>query len=379
MKVYYFSEFPYHEYAETEGAKYPSLRLTFPNTNYDSVKAHELFHRYLDEYQYCEEMGFDGLMINEHHNTPSCMNATMKLIGAILARNTKRAKILLLGNVLPIWDNPVRLAEEVAMLDILSNGRVISGFVRGVGVESMATNTNPVHNRERFEEAHDLVLKTWTTPGPFRWEGQHFHFRVVNPWIVPIQKPHPPIWVPGSASPETVRWAAQHGYTYAAFLTPLGMTKELFALYRSTAAEANREVGPENFAYLLCCYVADTDARAQQEAQHFIWRMGETTRGPREYFAPPGYRSRAGIQMAARRRTSEGIPLNKQSLEELQANYHIVAGTPDSVLKKLRFLKDELNMEHLIFYGQESRMSHEAAMRSIELFGKEVMPVVREW
>jgi hypothetical protein len=83
--------------------------------------------------------------------------------------------------------------------------------------------------------------------------------------------------------------------------------------------------------------------------------------------------------MAARRRTSEGTPLNKQGLEELQANYHIVAGTPDTVLKKLRFLKDELNMEHLIFYGQESRMSHEAAMRSIELFGKEVMPVVREW
>ena len=126
------------------------------------------------------------------------------------------------------------------MLDILSNGRVISGFVRGVGVESIATNTNPVHNRERFEEAHDLVIKTWTTPGPFRWEGKHFHFRVVNPWIVPIQVPHPPIWVPGSASPETVQWAARHGYTYAAFLTPLGITKELFQLYRETAAAVNR-------------------------------------------------------------------------------------------------------------------------------------------
>jgi len=119
MQVYYFSEFPYHEYPDEEGAKYPSLRLTFPNTFYDPQTAHGLFHRYLDEYQYCEEMGFDGLMLNEHHNTPSCMNATMNLIGSILARNTRHAKLLLLGNVLPIWDNPLRLAEEIAMLGMV--------------------------------------------------------------------------------------------------------------------------------------------------------------------------------------------------------------------------------------------------------------------
>jgi alkanesulfonate monooxygenase SsuD/methylene tetrahydromethanopterin reductase-like flavin-dependent oxidoreductase (luciferase family) len=379
MQVYYFTELPYHEYPDEEGAKYPSLRLTFPNTYYDPHKAHDLFHRYLDEYQYCEEMGFDGLMINEHHNTPSCMNATMNLIGSILARNTKNAKILLLGNVLPIWDNPLRLAEELAMLDILSNGRLISGFVRGTGVESVSSNTNPAYNRERFEEAHDLIVKTWTTPGPFRWEGKHYHYRVVNPWIVPIQKPHPPIWVPGTASPETAEWAARHGYTYVAFLTPLTMTKELFGMYRTAAAEANQTITENNFGYLLCCYVADNEAKAQEEAKHFIWRMGETTRGPREYFAPPGYRSRIASQIAARRRTSESKPLGQQNIEELQANYHVVAGTPDTVLKKLRFLKDELNMGHLVFYGQESRMSHEATMRSIELFGKEVMPAIREW
>jgi alkanesulfonate monooxygenase SsuD/methylene tetrahydromethanopterin reductase-like flavin-dependent oxidoreductase (luciferase family) len=83
--------------------------------------------------------------------------------------------------------------------------------------------------------------------------------------------------------------------------------------------------------------------------------------------------------MAARRRTSESKPLGQQTIEELQANYHVVAGTPDTVLKKLKYLKDELNMGHLIFYGQESRMSHDATMRSIELFGKEVMPAIREW
>ncbi|HEX2277369.1 MAG TPA: LLM class flavin-dependent oxidoreductase, partial [Candidatus Tectomicrobia bacterium] len=211
MDVYYFTEMPYAEFPESEAEKFPSMRLTFPNTYFDPRTASDLFRRYFDEYQYAEEVGFDGLMINEHHNTPSCMDVEVNITGGILARITRRAKLLILGNLLPTTDNPVRLAEEIAMVDVISGGRVISGVVRGIGVESWATNTNPVHNRERFEECHDLLIKTWTTPGPFRWEGKHFHFRVINPWMVPVQKPHPPIWVPGTGSPETVEWAAKRG------------------------------------------------------------------------------------------------------------------------------------------------------------------------
>ena len=124
-------------------------------------------------------------MINEHHNNPLNMMPSINVIGAALARTTKKGKIVFLGNVLPIHENPVRIAEEVAMIDIMSGGRVVCGIVRGVGQETFATNVNPVHNRERFEEAHDLIIKTWTTPGPFRWEGKHYQFRVVNPWMVP--------------------------------------------------------------------------------------------------------------------------------------------------------------------------------------------------
>ena len=198
MKLYFFSEMPHHEFPDEEGDKYPSLRLDFPNTFFNREKASLNYRNYLDEYELADEVGFDGLMINEHHNTPSCMDVEVNITGGILARITRRAKILILGNLLPTTDNPVRLAEEIAMVDVISGGRVLSGVVRGIGIESWATNTNPVYNRERFEECHDLLIKTWTTPGPFRWEGKHFHFRVINPWMVPIQKPHPPIWVPGT-------------------------------------------------------------------------------------------------------------------------------------------------------------------------------------
>ena len=114
----------------------------------------------------------------------------------------------------------------------------MSGFVRGGGQEQLANGVNPAFNRERFEEAHDLIVKTWTTPGPFRWEGTHYQHRVVNPWAVPMQKPHPRIWIPGVISKETIIWAAQHGYPYIALNTPVERTKQIWKMYDDEAAKA---------------------------------------------------------------------------------------------------------------------------------------------
>ena len=198
-----FTERAYYHYTEEDvrNSFRSAVRLTFPNSHFDTYKASDMYNYYLDEYEYCEEVGFDGLMLNEHHNTPTCMGAAMNLEAAILARITRKPKIVLLGNPLPIQDNPIRMAEELAEIDLISRGRLVSGFVRGTGVESWATNTNPVYNRDRFQEAHDLIIKTWTTPGPFRWDGKHYEFRVVNPFVRPLQEPHPPVWVPGERKP----------------------------------------------------------------------------------------------------------------------------------------------------------------------------------
>ena len=180
MKLYFFSEMPHHEFPDEEGDKYPSLRLDLPNTFFNREIAAQNYRNYFDEYVLADDVGFDGIMINEHHSTPSCSNVSINMSAAILARTTTRAKILLMGNILPIQDNPVMIAEQIAMADLISGGRIVSGFVRGIGVETWWANANPVHNRERFEECHDLIIKCWTTPGPFRWEGKHYHFRHVN-------------------------------------------------------------------------------------------------------------------------------------------------------------------------------------------------------
>ena len=375
MDVYYFTEMPYAEFPESEAEKYPSMRLTFPNTYFDPDKANYLFKRYLDEYEYAEEVGFDGLMINEHHNTPSCMDVEVNISGGILARITSRAKILMLGNMLPTSDNPVRLAEEIAMLDVISGGRIISGFVRGIGIETWANNTNPVYNRERFEECHDLIIKTWTTPGPFRWEGKHYQYRAINPWMLPIQKPFPPVWVPGTGSPETVEWAARNRYTYAAFLTPLNVAEDLFQRYREHAREDGWEPGPDKFAFMLCCHVNDTEEKAQEAGKAFLWRMGHPIRGPREYWAPPGYVSRNAAASIARHRPT---PLYEMSYQELQDKDHLVVGSPENVIRKLREIKNRLGIGALLLEAQGGALSHQDTMRSLELLGKEVIPALKD-
>ena len=375
MDVFYFTEMPFPDFPASEADKYPATRLTFPNTYFDPHKAHDLFQRYLDEYQYAEEAGFDGLMINEHHNTPSCMDVEINITGGILARTTSRAKILLLGNLLPTSDNPVRLAEEIAMLDVISGGRIISGMVRGSPFELWANNINPVHNRERFEECHDLIIKAWTTPGPFRWEGKHYHYRVVNPWMLPLQKPHPPVWVPGTGSPETVEWAARNRYTYTCFLTPLDVAEDLFQRYREVAAADGWEPGPEKFAFMTCCHVNDTEEKAQEAGKAFLWRMDYPLRAPREYWAPPGYMSRAGAAVKARRRPR---PLNELSYQELQEKCHLIVGNSDSVTKQLRYIKERLGIGSLLLEAQGGDLSHRDTMRSIELLGQEVIPALKD-
>src|SRR5216117_2134944 len=138
-EVYFFTEMGYTAYPQEEARRRGYNNLMLPNEHFSPERAQQLYGMYFDELQYCTESGFDGVMINEHHNNPLSMMPSVNVIGAVLARTTRKGRIVFLGNVLPIHDNPLRVAEEVAMIDILSGGRVVCGFVRGLGQESIAT------------------------------------------------------------------------------------------------------------------------------------------------------------------------------------------------------------------------------------------------
>jgi alkanesulfonate monooxygenase SsuD/methylene tetrahydromethanopterin reductase-like flavin-dependent oxidoreductase (luciferase family) len=373
---YYFTEQPYTGYDPALQEQYPALRLNLPNTHYDPQIASDLYNRYHDEYQVADDVGFDGIMINEHHTAPFCMQASINITGTVLAKITRRGKILMLGNPLPVVDNPLRLAEELAMIDCISRGRLISGFVRGGGVESLVNNVNPVYNRERFEEAHDLIVAAWTRPGPFRWDGKHFQYRVVNPWALPLQKPHPPVMVPGTASPETVIWAAKHRYPYVVLGSSLEQTKELIAIYHETAKEEGYEMKPEHVGYLIRVFVADSEEKAQAEGHNFFWQKGALNKQIREWMAPPGY---ATVDVAGiRRLRAISKAFDNQAYQEAQDNYQLILGTPDQVITKLRHVRDLLRVGHMCLWAHDGYMTHEDTVRCIELMGKEVLPALRD-
>jgi alkanesulfonate monooxygenase SsuD/methylene tetrahydromethanopterin reductase-like flavin-dependent oxidoreductase (luciferase family) len=379
MHLMYFTEQPMSTYPAEEGLAFGATALMFSNRFFDPVEGSRLYNERIKEYQYAEEMGVDGIMLNEHHNAPFCMQAKCNIFAAILAGMTERIKIVLLGNPLPLADNPVRLAEELAMIDMISKGRLVSGFVRGGGQEQLATGVNPAFNRERFEEAHDLIVKAWTVTGPFRWEGTHYQLRVVNPWAVPLQKPHPRVWIPGVASKETVIWAAKHRYPYICLNTSIDTTKKIWALYDGAAAEVGYTPGPENRGYLLRVHVAETEEKAIRNAREFMWMQGEFTGLAHPVWsAPAGYGSpanrRAFVEIAAGRRPNPRALAFDRQVEDMQ----IIAGTPDQVIAKLRVIMTETRPGIFAFWGNDGKVSHEDTMACIRLLGQEVMPAVRD-
>ena len=413
MHIMYFTERPYREVPEDEVIKNRSF-FGVPNRFFDREVGSRLYNEYLDEAVYAEEMGFDGVMLNEHHGTPFCMGAVMNVEAAILARITKKVRIVLLGNPLPTLRNPLRMAEELAEIDLISKGRLVPGWVRGAGSEQIFNNANPAYNREYFNEAHDVVIAAWTRPGPFRWEGKHFTYRFINPWVLPYQKPRPPIWIPGVISPETVVWCAQHRYPYIGLGTALQSTVELWNLYGDTAMQEGYTAGSENFGYLQQIFVAETEEKAQELGKAALFGGGAQNFSRPEWTLPPGYNSKEATRRLARQASNYGfLGVSSETLNEaasdrgsksdtrerlrrgevtveeakkkIYANYQkaqdglqIIIGTPKSVIPKLRLIMEVLHPGILGFFQAQGPLTLEQRMTSIRLLGQEVVPALRE-
>ncbi len=412
MQVMFFTERGYYPVPENEVLKRRSF-FGLSNQHFDAAQGARLLNEYIDDKIYCEELGFDGVALNEHHGTPYCLGAVMDVEAAVLARATSRVRIVLIGNPLPVVANPLRLAEEVAMIDLISGGRLVPGIIRGTGCEQIFNNANPAYNREYFDEAHDLMIKAWTVPGPFRFEGKHFNYRFVNPWVLPLQKPHPPIWVPGVISPESVVWSARHRYPFVALSTSLEPTLDLWNLYVHTAAEHGYQAGPENFVYMQPVFCGETESQAEDLGRRYLFGGGFAFFGRSEWMFPPGYNSKAATQrmaLLAQKNTniwgSQGSsagdekkmeedllalgrdPQNDSEIEllkravysrypELLRKRQMIAGTPKTVLTKLKQLLKILHPGVLIL-RIDGPMTQEERRLCIRLLGTEVLPALRE-
>jgi len=384
MLIGHFTEQPWQD--NTTGLMgTQSLDLSISNGMYDPQVGAQLYNRYLDEKIYADQIGFDALMLNEHYSTPFCMQGVTNVGASILARETKQAKIIILGNILPIWNDPLWLAEQLAMIDIISYGRLVSGFVPGGGRESVSHNAPPHFNRERFEEAHDFIIKAWTTPGPFRWEGKHYHYRYVNPWARPLQQPHPPIWIPSTVSVETVQWTARHRYPLVLLATKLEPTKEAFQLYHDTAAEEGCESGTQNVAYLWKVHIDETEELAEAAGRKYLSGVSNPFLAGNEgavnpaIMNLPGHTARTSRRLATTAFGPAGrFGTNRRPYEDQVNDYTIISGTPKTILPKIRHVLEYIRPGSVFFWDGDGAMTHEDQMRSLRLMGEEIIPAVRE-
>jgi alkanesulfonate monooxygenase SsuD/methylene tetrahydromethanopterin reductase-like flavin-dependent oxidoreductase (luciferase family) len=374
VKTWYFSECPYP--ALPDASTYDSIRVSLPSENYDPAVGARLYDMYLDLWQQADGVGLN-VMTNEHHATATCLVPAVPVIAGILARTTRQARILILGNPIANRRDPLRVAEEMALIDNLSKGRLEVGFVRGVPFEVLPANSRPTGMHDRMWEAHDLILRAWEThDGPFSWEGG-WHHRYVNIWPRPYQQPRPPVWVTGT-SPSSVAPIASRGHTMACFVTGFDATRVLFDEYRRHYALANDGAAcpPDRLAYGVQVYVADSEEKARQGAMAMRWYF-DANKVPPYLATPPGYT--APSRMAATGTSTAPIPQARQAkgqpFEWLTGKGVLFAGTPDQVVGQIHtFYNSVGGFGHVLMMGHAGAMTYDQAARSLDLYAKEVAP-----
>jgi alkanesulfonate monooxygenase SsuD/methylene tetrahydromethanopterin reductase-like flavin-dependent oxidoreductase (luciferase family) len=380
MEFICFHLMPYRPLDMAERRRHRSAWVVLPNSLYDPVKGADEYESYIGQLAYAEQLGFDIIAVNEHHQTAYGMMPAPNLIASALIQRTSKVKIAILGRALPLVSNPITIAEEFAMLDNLSRGRIITGFVRGIGTEYHATGLNPAFSHERYQEAHDLIVAAWTRPGPFEFEGQHYNYRYVNLWPRPYQTPHPPIWVPSQGSSETIRWAADPARKYPFLVTfsAQDLVIRYLTMYREQARELGYEAAGHQLGWAVPLYVADTDERARSEAREAIESLfNEYLSNPWEMLLPPGYMSLPSMIRTMKMRKSLGTRTGRLTIDELVASGTAVIGSPRTVREQIERVREATGLARLVTMLQFGVLPDDLTRRNMEMFAAEVMPHLR--
>jgi alkanesulfonate monooxygenase SsuD/methylene tetrahydromethanopterin reductase-like flavin-dependent oxidoreductase (luciferase family) len=348
-------------------------RWPIPNDSYDPAVGIRAAQRCLDEVETEDELGYDWIACAEHHYSPGSLTPNVTVLASALTQRVKRAKIAILGALVPL-NNPIRIAEEFAMIDNLSGGRLIAGLLRGAPYEYLVYNVNPAESRPRFEEAWELIIKAWTDTQPFGWEGPHYKYRYVSIWPRLVQQ-SVPLFVSGS-SRESGEFAARQRVGLGIAFSNLPLASEAARFYRAAAKENGWEPTPEQIIYQVPIHVADSDEQAKAETRPFVegGALSKAMMNANRLVASSGFFC-ARDDDSAKRFQQMGGHANP-TLEGAIAAGTIICGSPKSVLDQIRRLRTQIGcgILNLIF---ERASSPDHKMPAIKLFAKDVMPEAR--
>jgi alkanesulfonate monooxygenase SsuD/methylene tetrahydromethanopterin reductase-like flavin-dependent oxidoreductase (luciferase family) len=383
MRVFVFDLLAYGE--NLEHLKNGATELPWPlaKSHFKPDVAVRTYAEHLEAWEELDRLGFDGVGFNEHHTSPYGLMNSPNLLAASAAQRTKRLKLLIYGNLLPIHE-PLRLAEELAMLDCLSNGRIISGFARGIPREHNVYNVPLKESRARFEEAWEIIRGLWTEE-VFSYEGQFWQYRDVAIWPRPVQQPHPPVWVPVTASKETIDWAAKHNIP----ITPggtshRGVREDVTRYYAKQLEQHGHRITPNHLIVQADVYIADSKAQAVKEAAPYTLyfnrtlfshgniterdlqaQAGYVASSAHDYLRPENVRFVSGNRERYRGLTFEGI---QEQAEQMPW------GTPDEIVERIIGAADHIGANQVTVNLNRGAMPHEMFMHQIRRFASEVLP-----
>ena len=381
MKLEMFHLAPYRGLPADFREKYRSVWVDVPRHLFDPAKAHEYYNQTLDELVFAAEMGYDGICVNEHHQNAYGLMPSPNIMAASMARQTTGVAIIVMGNSIALYDPPIRVAEEFAMLDCISGGRLVAGFPVGSAMDTAyGYGANPVTLRDKYAEAEELIIRSWTEDEIFSFDGKYTQLRYVNLWPRPMQKPHPPIWVPGSGSIETWQQTVEKGHLYA-YLSYSGFRRGKMVMdgFWKVAHAAGVD-NPYHAGFLQLVCVGESEQQVADlygpHAEYFFNKMLHVYPG---FADPPGYRTIDTIKAGLLAQTTSfgRAGAEETTWEQLLEQGNVIAGTPDRVTEQLEHVIQDLHIGHLMILNQFGSMPHDLTLDNIRLTATEVVPRLR--
>jgi alkanesulfonate monooxygenase SsuD/methylene tetrahydromethanopterin reductase-like flavin-dependent oxidoreductase (luciferase family) len=378
---------PYRYLPDGFSEHYTSV-VTTPYDLVEPQKMYESIHAYVEELLHAARCGYDGVMVSEHSQSSYDISPNPNLAASIVAHTTQieglDTAITVLGRSLGKSREPLKIAEEYAILDVLSAGRLIAGLPVGLSYDA---NQNggipPIETRFRAKEGRELLERAWSDPEPFAWNGKYSRYPAVNIWPRPVQQPRPPVWVPGGGTPSTLADVLEREdvFTYLSWFGPTLTGKRIFDRFWEIAEQKGRDQNPYRLAFLQTVCVADTDAEAerlygQHLETHFRNGLGAI---PGPAFALPGYIDIRGIEAIVRDPGDLGIAprLNKITFKELAETRAAIVGSVDTVVDQITEFVKDCRIGNLLAMLQVGSMPHDLARHNISLFASDVLPRLR--
>ncbi|MBV9329893.1 MAG: LLM class flavin-dependent oxidoreductase [Chloroflexi bacterium] len=369
MKASFFVSLPYGQVAE------PVTTWPVPNRLFDPQRAVAVAESHLEEVELADSLGFDWIGCAEHHYSPGSLAPNVSVVAAAITQRARRARVCIMGALLPL-NNPVRIAEEYALIDTLSGGRLVAGLLRGAPYEYLVYNVPPAESRARFEEAWELIMRAWCDTEPFGWEGEHYQFRNVSIWPRPIQQPLPPVFISGS-SRESAEFAARHRIGLGLAFTNIPQAAPSVELYRKAAEECGWQPRADQIIYgHMPVYLADTDAQAFEQARPRVehGHLNPGMMNANRLVAEAGFFGSRNPERLKFFQTMDKMP--PLSLEQQIDMGLLLCGSPGSVINQLHSVRDRLGAG--VVSLDFNRGDPPATRRTIEQFGRDVLPAMHE-